>query len=425
MNIRSRFFPEEPPSQVQLQRSRRIVVTEGAIAAVIFSIATGNFLAGYLTFLGASMSFCAAVAMIPQYGCILQFISPFLFERLRHRKLSVWVLCVVFRFSVAAMILIPLFLSGVQLSLGAALVLYILGFSAAGLVTPGLQHMILGIAPMEHRGAFFARKDIVAVCVNSLATLVLGRQLDYFTHQDKAFTGYLVLGCVALVLSAVDAVMLAAVHEQPVEFAGKMQPSELLGPMKNPQYRPILMYVAFGSIMGGIAAPFLWVYLLRVLNLSHTFITTVGVVAAVAGMLGSYAWGRIAERVSWGRIVRYTAAISVTCTLGWAFVPPDLAHVIVPVIMVVSALSAGGAGIANMNLQYFSSPERGKTTYIAVTAAVGSLAAGFSAVMSTAFQPLLESRVQDKSIPILFFLAGVGGILNLLVNGRKLPEGKG
>ena len=422
MDLRSRFFPQHPPSREQLQRSRRIIVVEGAIAAIIYSIATGNFLAGYLTYLGASISLCAAVAMMPQYGCILQFVSPFLFERFHHRKLSVWLLCVIFRCSIAFMVLVPLFLQGANLPLVAALVLYVIGFSAAGLVTPGLQHMVLGIAPMEHRGTFFARKDIVAISINSVAVLILGRQLDYFTKQDDAFTGFLILGIVCLVLAVVDGILLALVHEQPVEFAAKMRAKDILNPLRDKNYRPILYYVVLGGVMNGIASPFLSVYQLRVLNLSHTFITSAGVAAAVGGMLGSYAWGRYAERTSWARIVRYTAFITLCCTLGWAFVPQQQAHIFVPVLLIISAVSAGGAGIASLNLQYFSSPERGKTTYIGVTSALGSLAACLSAAVSTTFQPVLEGKWQEKSIPILFLLAGIGGFINLFTNGRKLPE---
>ncbi len=424
MNIRSRFFPQQPPTHRQLQSSRRIIVAEGAIAAIIFSIATGNFLAGYLTYLGASISFCAAVAMIPQYGCILQFVSPFLFERFHHRKLSVWLLCMLFRFSIAFMILVPLFLQAGNVSLGAAFLLYVIGFSAAGLVTPGLQHMILGLAPMEHRGTFFARKDIVAICINSVATLVLGRQLDYFTKKGDPFTGFLILGIVCLVLAALDGLLLFLLHEQPVEFATKMQVKDILNPLKDKKYRPILYYIVVGGLMNGIASPFLSVYQLRVLNLSHTFITSAGVAAAVGGMVGTYAWGRFAERTHWARIVQYTAFISLVCTLGWAFVPQAQAHIFVPILLVVSALSAGGAGIASINLQYFASPERGKTLYIGVTSALGSLAICFSAAVSTTFQPALEQNWQEKSIPILFLLAGIGGLVNLFINGRKLPETK-
>ena len=108
------FFPAQAPTEAQLQSGRRYLIAEGAVAAVIYSIGTGNFLAGYLSCLGASISFCALVAMIPQLGCVLQFLSPFVFERIHHRKLAIWLMCVVYRCSLGIVLLVPLVVPGAQ-----------------------------------------------------------------------------------------------------------------------------------------------------------------------------------------------------------------------------------------------------------------------------------------------------------------------
>lgn len=214
---------------------------------MIYSIGTGNFLAGYLSQLGASISFCALVAMIPQLGCVLQFLSPFLFERIHHRKLSIWLLCVVYRFALAVVFLVPLAVPRAEHARWVVLALYTLSFFAAGLVTPGLQHLTLGLAPEGARGAFFARKDIAAVCVNSAATLVLGRLLDRFTRGGDPGTGYLVIGLVCGALAILDAVLLALVHENPVDFVCKVRPADILQPVRDKTCRPMLLYAVLGN----------------------------------------------------------------------------------------------------------------------------------------------------------------------------------
>ena len=107
LSLRKLFFDPAPPTEEQLTRGRRCLIAEGAVAGVLYSIGTGNFMTGYLGQMGASVSFCALMAMIPQAGCILQFFSPLLFERLHHRKLAIWSLCVVFRFSLSLTFLLP------------------------------------------------------------------------------------------------------------------------------------------------------------------------------------------------------------------------------------------------------------------------------------------------------------------------------
>ena len=45
--FRQLFFPPVPPTETQLEAGRHALITEGAVAAVLYSVGTGNFLAGY------------------------------------------------------------------------------------------------------------------------------------------------------------------------------------------------------------------------------------------------------------------------------------------------------------------------------------------------------------------------------------------
>lgn len=122
----------------------------------------------------------------------------------------------------------------------------------------------------------------------------------------------------------VDAVLLASVRENPVKFTSKMRPADILRPVRDPAYRPLLFYCIIGGLTGGFASPFLSVYELRVLGLSHTFITSVGVVSAVVGMAGSWVWGRLADRTAWNCVIWLTAFLNLSCTLGWSLCAPFL-----------------------------------------------------------------------------------------------------
>jgi len=103
-------------------------------------------------------------------------------------------------------------------------------------------------------------------------------------------------------------------------------------------------------------------------------------------------------------------------------VRPSFAHLVAPVLIVVAAGCAGGASLASTNLQFALSPESGKTAYFGVTAAMSSIATCTSAAVGTAIQPMLEKSMGDSSISLLFFVAGIGGFANLIINGRKLPS---
>ena len=78
----------------------------------------------------------------------------------------------IYRFSVAAMFLLPLLLSGANFRVGTAVALYIIAFASAGIVTPGLQQWTISLVDVKSE-VYMAKKDILAVGVNSIVTFYL------------------------------------------------------------------------------------------------------------------------------------------------------------------------------------------------------------------------------------------------------------
>lgn len=215
MKIKELFYPTKVAGAEQLRASRGIMLAQGAIAAVMFSLGTGNFLAGYLTYLGATPALAAQIAAIPTLGCVLQMVAPFLFERLRHRKLVIVVLCFAFRFSMGFTVFAPFLFPLKEAQLRFVFVLYLFSFLAAGFVTPALNQWILQLAPTKGRGRYFAVKDIVANVANAGVAFVMARQLDTFTTKGQPLTGYLVVYGFCIAFSVVDAVLMCGMYEPP------------------------------------------------------------------------------------------------------------------------------------------------------------------------------------------------------------------
>lgn len=51
------FFPAHDPTEEELQAGRRRIIEEGAVAGIIYALVTGNFLAGYLSYLALPCRF--------------------------------------------------------------------------------------------------------------------------------------------------------------------------------------------------------------------------------------------------------------------------------------------------------------------------------------------------------------------------------
>lgn len=407
-----------------MQKSRRMLLVQGALAACMFSLGTGNFLAGYLSFLGAGPALIAQITAIPTLGCVLQMVSPFLFERLRYRKLAIVILCFAFRFSMGFTVLAPFLFSGFGGRLSFVFALYLFSFLAAGFVTPALNQWVMQLGPEKKRGRYFAFKDIVGTLTTALVSYGMAWQLDVNAGRGMPLNGYVVVYGFCAVFSIVDAVLMCFMREPPSKPASSIKWADLMAPLKNTGYRPVLLFNIFSYFASFLCGPFLSVYQLQYLNLNHSFITAAGIVCSLAGMLGIWFWGHVADRTYWHMVVLLGGGISALCNLGWFLVPPGTAKILAPVLMAFSAAGGAAGGMAGLNLQYDASPQNGKTTYLGVTASLASLVGYASATLGGLVQKHLQASMSLGSMRVLFLLSACCAAGALMYGWRHLPKRK-
>lgn len=406
----------------RLTDSQKTMLVQGALSSALFSIGTGNFLAGYLTYLGASPAFCAIVAAIPQLGCILQMVSPFLFERLRHRKVLICGCCFAFRIGMGLAGLLPFLISGKAERLAAVFALYLLAFLMAGFVTPGLDQWTMGLAPKFRRGQFYAAKNIVSALLSAGISLTLGWQLDHFASKNEAGKGYLILyGCCCL-LACVDLLLLSRMEEIPCEPMDEVKITDLARPLRDKTYRKIILFLPMWFFALNFSNAFLSVYMLQGLGLSHTAITAVATVASVAGIMGTWFWGRMADKSSWNTILMWTGCLTGGTFLCWAAVRPGSSVVAALLLQAAAAACSGSFHVASMNLQFGCSPREGKTLYLGVGAAISNLTGYAAALLGASFQSALMQKMGIRSICVLFGCTGVLCMAAVLLIVPRLPR---
>lgn len=52
MNLRQKFIPNQNPTERELLIGARGIMIEGAVASIIYAVATNNIMTGYLGYLG-------------------------------------------------------------------------------------------------------------------------------------------------------------------------------------------------------------------------------------------------------------------------------------------------------------------------------------------------------------------------------------
>lgn len=405
-----------------LTDSQRALLAQSALSSALFAIGTGNFLAGYLTYLGASPAFCAIVAAVPQLGCIMQLLSPFLFERLRHRKGVICGCCFAFRISMGIAGLIPFVLPEQNGKLAAVFALYLMAFLLAGFVTPGLDQWTMELAPKYRRGRFFAAQNIVSAIMNSAISLTLGWLLDRFADRGDAGAGYLILFACCCLLACADLFLLNRMEEIACEPVPNLRLRDLGRPLRDRTYRKIVIFLPIWFFAVNFSNAFLAVYMLQGLQMSHTAITGVATVASAAGIVGTWFWGRVADGSSWNRSMVWTGCIMGGTFLCWGAVRPGSSLMIPFLLQSLTAACSGSFNVACMNLQYSCSPREGKTLYLGVGAAISNLIGYAAALLGASAQSVLMERFGILSINFLFACSGVLCLAAVLLIVPRLPN---
>jgi hypothetical protein len=287
-----------------------------------------------------------------------------------------------------------------------------------------LNQWVMQLGPEKKRGRYFAFKDIVGTLTTALVSYGMAWQLDVNAGRGMPLNGYVVVYGFCAVFSIVDAVLMCSMREPPSKPVSSMKWADLMAPLKNTGYRPVLLFNIFSYFASFLCGPFLSVYQLQYLNLNHSFITAAGIVCSLAGMLGIWFWGHVADRTYWHVVVLMGGGISALCNLGWFLVPAGTAKILAPLLMAFSAAGGVAGGMAGLNLQYDASPQNGKTTYLGVTASMASLVGYASATLGSLVQKHLQASMGLGSMRVLFLLSAISAAAALMYGWRHLPKRK-
>ncbi|WP_313132063.1 MFS transporter [Anaerocolumna sp.] len=409
------YYNNNELTEQEYKRGQKKLILSGLTAGMISLLTTGTFLVGYLSYLGASERYIAIIGAIPQLGCILQMFSPYIFERLKHRKLLICICCFLFRFSVGTIIFVPYVLHKKASQLIVIMIIYSFAYLAAGFVTPGLSSWNMSMTPVRGRGKFLAIKDITSMLGVAAASLIIGRMLDYYKINNKYLTGFTIIFLLVLVISILDFILLSGIGE-PVNIQ-QMHNTSLLEmiskPLKDLHFRKVILFLSIWYFAVHFSISFIPIYMVNSLKLSYSFISVVGVLGNIFGMISIYLWGSLADKTSWNFLLKASGVIIAFCYMGWAFVTANNAFVLVPVFQILLTGSNGAFNMAAVNIQYIHGPESGKTTYLGVTQSIAYVTGFFGGILGAAASQLLKNlRIEWKvismgSIQMLFLITSL------------------
>ncbi len=413
---KTQSYAELPALSVRglaLRRSLRIVTIAWMFGST-WMVAIGgatvlNFgaLAGFSDFHWAmltTIAFAATLAQVP---------ASYLVERTGLRKFMFIHAVTLGRFMWVLIGLVPLLLlwtGGPGLAIWAMFGLSLIGWILGHLGAPAWTTWMGDLIPSRIRGRYFARRNVYAICVQIIVTIALGvlfdrvvpaelrqalRDRQLLAEQLPRLVYVLSAVYIAAGLSGmVDILLFARVRE--LVRAAPPAPIRLTDVIREPlRDRRFVRYVAGIStttLGTALAMAFYGPLAQKHLELSNTWLNiTLMICGPIGAILSSRLWGRLIDR--WGRrpvLLISTAGVALTMW-GWLLIPPaEPWRYALSLVTFVSGIAWTGIGMGQFNMLLTFTDHGGRSTFVAASSVIVSLAGVAGSQIGAAIASALE-----------------------------------
>lgn len=381
--IRRIYFMALPENKKDFKKSRINYTIADSATQTIVQLAGGTFLATLMSYCNISDANIGIITSLISFAALSQLFLMNYFKRLKKYKFLVCVTA--FQRSLFAIIyLIPLLsLKSSQKAIFIVL-LYFIGQVFVQIGIPASQDWIASLVPGRLRGKYFSIKDSVAVFIVSSTMLLAGIVLDYFKPRN-ILTGFVIIGAFIFILTLINVIALSKMKEPKTSYvneAGKEMHgriakkakevekieketqqgilSELKEAFIDRKFRKAFTIQCLFTFAFYICIPFTASYQINDLALPYTFIMVVAFIANMYRIYITPKLGRLADKFSMAKLLRFTLFALGLNFLTMTFTVPGNAYPlhIIASIFASTAWAFVGIGLFGVQLDFFKNEKR-------------------------------------------------------------------
>ena len=379
--------PKDTLDEADVRYGLRMLLIDGILGQTMIVLFGGAFLVAFALLLGASNRVIGLLAAIGPAAQMLQLPVVWLVEKVRARKFLVVGSLVLSRLFIVVVALLPWFVPQ-PARLGLFLGALVCFFALASISGCSFNSWIRDLVPEETMGRYFAKRMSIAVTVGALVSLAAAFGLDWYERAASApLPGFSALFLIAAVVGMVDVYFLARIPEpRMAPGGGGGLLAALAEPLRDTNFRRLLLFLGSWHFAVMSAAPFFTVYLLLRLELSMSWVIGLAVFGQLMNVAFLGLWGRLADRFTNKSVLAVAGPLFMISVLMWPFTTmPDRHMFTVPLLILIHALSgmsAAGVILGTGNIALKSAPRGSATAYLATVALVSGLAATLSPILA-------------------------------------------
>jgi MFS family permease len=275
----------------------------------------------------------------------------------------------------------------------AFLLLLLLSYSLQAMGLNGWIAWITDIVPIRYRGRFFSLRSRFLMLSGLIGGFVLGAFIDVFDENVSTVTGmlrrhfawhaffspdniryaFLVIFAVASVFGVVGLLFLLKQPERAKEIEGKGFWRIMVIPLRDGNFRRLMLYGIWWMFAIGIGAPFWQPFMIQKLGMSLVNIQLYGTIHTLSCIASLRLWGLFIDRFGNKTAMRAAIILGGFNPLIWLFATREM-YAFVYLEAITSGIMWAGAGVVATNFVLAVAPDRYRQIYSGVFGACAGLA---------------------------------------------------
>jgi Na+/melibiose symporter-like transporter len=411
-----------------LDRSVKLSVAEGGLATAMGALISGVFLTGFALALGASRLQIGILFALPALSGVAQLGGSYLLERWGGARR----LCVAMSLA-SRLLYIPAFLvplAAIHLS-GESRVWWMVALMGASHLCSSLGGVAWlswtkALIPANIRVSFLGRRNLVNTALAFAVCLAGGLAVDAWGSGEQArLIGFAAVFTVAMACGFVSWILMTRIPDaeqpaaDPLEVARARFRDLLAAPLREPNFRRIVLFYTAWNLAASVAAPFYPVFFMEKLNLPFWYVIVLATLSSAMGLLANNTWTRLAQRFGMKPVVLIATLGDALFPLALIFVSPQWSWTLLVIHLTGLFNTPHAIGPDNFVLKL--APDRNATPYMAVFRSfVGPatvLAAIFGGWLAGQWvgSEFVVGPVALGGLKIVFLLSFLGRIASLLL----------
>jgi MFS family permease len=386
-----KFIPAENLTKDQVGSGLKLIIKDGLAAEAMATLTGGAFLVALALKFGATNFQIGLIAAIPTLANIFQLLAIYLVQVYGNRRAITVYSSILARGPLILISALPFFFpANVSLNILIALLFihYVFGAISGCSWTSWMKDLV----PEDQLGTYFSHRSRLIQILSISMSFICAFALDYVKSHYPTYelNTYSIMFFVGGIFGVLGIALLAKTPEPKIRAVKSNLLKLFKKPIRNLNFRNLLIFNAFWCFAINLAAPFFSVYMLKMLQLKLSYVVAFSILSQLTSILFIRIWGKYSDKYSNKSILRICAPIYLACILAWTFTTMPKGHMLsIPLLIVIyifNGISTAGINLSLTNMAMKLAPKEGDSiVYLTTRGIINACCAGLAPIIGGLF----------------------------------------